>query len=123
MSTKDTNIIKNMMSAPGYSNINKFKTLKMEWDLLRRPIPLLYFDYIGIAKNVLELTLELDYKEYEQALEIPRYPRYAIVRLMAGAMMRWQFILPNGRFVEVFVRCDIDECKRRDPLCVKIVVV
>ncbi len=24
-------------------------------------------------------------------------------------------ILPNGRFVEVFVRCDIDECKRRDP--------
>ena len=24
-------------------------------------------------------------------------------------------ILPNGRFVEVFVRCDIDECRRRDP--------
>ncbi|MFP4443147.1 MAG: adenylyl-sulfate kinase [Spirochaetia bacterium] len=23
--------------------------------------------------------------------------------------------MPNGRFVEVFVRCDIDECRRRDP--------
>ena len=84
MSTKDTNIIKNMMSALGYSNNSKFRTIKMEWDFLRRPIPFLYFDYIGIAKNVLELTLELDYKEYQQALEIPRYPRYAIVRLMAG---------------------------------------
>jgi hypothetical protein len=84
LSPTDTNTIKNMMNALGYSNINKFRTIKNEWDSLRRPIPLKYFDYIGADRNVLEFTLELDNEEYEQAIELPRYPRYAIVRRMAA---------------------------------------
>lgn len=84
MRPSEKSIIKDMVSTLGYSNMNKFITLKNEWDQLKRTVPLSYFDYIGINREVLEFTLELDREEYEQALQIPRYPHSAIVRLMAA---------------------------------------
>lgn len=77
-------IIQEMMPVLGFSTMNKFITLKNEWDLFQRDIPLSYLDYIGVKRDVLTFTLELDREEYEQVLTIPRYPQYAIVRLMAA---------------------------------------
>ncbi|RKX73111.1 MAG: hypothetical protein DRP87_19465 [Spirochaetes bacterium] len=83
-----------MMATLGYSNMKKFITLKKEWDQLRRNIPLSYFDYIGLNREVLEFTLELDWEEYEQALQIPRYPHSAIVRIMSAVYKN--ITIPTG---------------------------
>lgn len=75
---------KDMMTALGFSNLEKFIRLKGDWDSLRRKIPLAYLDYIGADRKTLAFTLECDYEEYRATLEIPRYPKTAVVRLMAA---------------------------------------
>lgn len=73
-----------MMEASGYKHYSKFVIHKKEWDQLIRKIPLGYFNFLGVDRKVLDLTLELDYQEYEDALELPLYPKFATIRLMSA---------------------------------------
>ena len=77
-------VLRNMMDCCGYAKLKKFRLHRKEWDTIERKIPLSYLDYLGVKRSVLDCTLELDCQEYERAKTIPLYPRFAVIRLMAG---------------------------------------
>ena len=73
-----------MMRWCGYSKLSKFKEHRKEWDAVHRKMPLSYLDYVGVEREVLHFALEVDFEEYGRAREIPLYPKFAVIRLMAG---------------------------------------
>jgi len=81
---KEKRQLQAMMSALGFSKMDTFIDVKNEWDDLQRRIPLQYFDYINIDREILDYTLQLDLDEYHEILERPRFPKYAIGRIMAA---------------------------------------
>lgn len=81
---KEKQKLQRMMQALGFSKVDKFIMVKQEWDHLVRRVPLPYFDYIAVDRNILDYTLQLDLDEYHEILQKPRYPKYAIVRIMAA---------------------------------------
>jgi bifunctional enzyme CysN/CysC len=71
---------------------------------------------------------DLGFSEQDRAENIRRVAEVAKLFFDAGHIVLCSFIspyakdreyarrlLPEGRFLEVFVKCDIEECKRRDP--------
>ncbi len=87
-------VLEKIRKACGYSHRSKFIIHKREWDRLERPVPLKYFNYLGVDYEVLDLVLDLDRREFEQALELPRYPKFAIIRLMAAIYANCE--IPGG---------------------------
>ena len=106
--------MKKMMEFCGYSKFNKFKMQRKEWDMLIRNIPLSYFEYVGIDREILLFTLELDYQEYEQVLDIPLYPRFAVIRIMAAFYQERKFPenTPETAAIEVLKEFSKEKSKR-----------
>jgi hypothetical protein len=73
-----------MRQACGYSHRAKFAMHKSEWDRLERPAPLKYFDVLGLDRRVLDFVLDIDLQEYKAVLELPRYPKFAVIPLTAA---------------------------------------
>jgi hypothetical protein len=66
---KDRETFNAMMEASGYAHYSKFLMHKKEWDRLERRIPLQYLRFLGVERNTLDFVLDLDYREYEEAVE------------------------------------------------------
>jgi hypothetical protein len=81
---KDRQLFDTMQKACGYAHYSKFVMHKNEWDRLERKMPLSYLHFLGVNRTTLDFVLDLDYGEYEEALTLPRHPRFATVRLTAA---------------------------------------
>lgn len=66
----------------GYADFNKFTEHRREWHDIKRRIPLGYLSAIGVDLEVLDFVVDVDYREFRQALKVPRYPQYFTIRLM-----------------------------------------
>ena len=77
----ETDEIMELANKSGYTKFNKFVEHRKEWHKMKRKIPLKYLEAIGVKVDVLELTIELDQKEYEDILKIPRFPKFAVIRM------------------------------------------
>jgi hypothetical protein len=83
---------KEIMASIGYRTLPKFKAHRREWDELLRRIPIKYLFAIGVDLDVLRFTLELDQQEYDQALELPFYPKSYGIRLMPTVYHTMEFL-------------------------------
>jgi hypothetical protein len=85
-----------LMVECGYSvkSRNKFRIHRKEWNDLERRIPLKYLSAIDAEMETLKFTLELDFEEFDKALEIPFYPCIVGFRVMAAIFS--QFELPEN---------------------------
>ena len=79
LSLKDPKLI---MRPSGSGNICKFRKHTEEWLSFTRPIPEKFLETIGVDWKILEYVAELDRENFRRAINLPRYPRYVIVRLM-----------------------------------------
>lgn len=80
---KQTPKLVELMRKCGYANFPKFREHRQEWDRLERKVPLVYLGAIGAdLENVIQ-AVSLDQQEYDLALKIPLFPRFAVARLMA----------------------------------------
>ena len=66
----------------GYANFNKFTEHRQEWHNIKRQIPLGYLSAIGADLEVLDFVVDVDYREFRQALKVPRYPQYFTIKHM-----------------------------------------
>jgi hypothetical protein len=82
------------MRACGYRSLPRFLEHKRAWDDLRRPIPLAYWDHIGVDRKVLDFTVEVDQEEYEAARRLPLRPTHAVIRMAPAVYLRHS--LPEG---------------------------
>lgn len=85
---EDKITLSRMMKASKYANLSKFLEHKKDWDSLHRKIPLSYLEYLGYDRDVLTFTLALDFQEYRAALDLPRRPKFAFVRLLTSVFIR-----------------------------------
>lgn len=85
---RDINVIGSMMAGSGCRTFSEFLERKKEWDGLRRKIPLSFLRHIGCDMEVLHFTLDLDRREYEDALKLPFKPRYAFFLLIDSVFIR-----------------------------------
>lgn len=76
----------------GYRNLTRFRFHRMEWDNLERPVPTKYLAEIEVDLNTLRFTVELDGEEYEKALDLPFFPKQAIIRLAARRFSTFNFV-------------------------------
>ena len=77
----ETDKIMKLAKKSGYTKFNKFVEHRKEWHKMKRKIPLKYLMAIGVKLNVLDFTIELDKKEYEAVLKLPRFPEFATIRM------------------------------------------
>ena len=84
---------KDLLLACGYSlrSLNKFRSHRKAWNDLSRKIPLKYADGIGIDLDIMNTALELDQQEFDQALQLPFFPKTAGVRLLAAVYSTCEF--------------------------------
>lgn len=52
-----------------------------EWNSLERKVPLAYLDAIGVDRDTLDFTLELDREEFKRVSQGPFYPKRGSLRL------------------------------------------
>ncbi|MCB1144997.1 MAG: hypothetical protein KDK54_22310 [Leptospiraceae bacterium] len=52
-----------------YRKLQKLEKKRRVWDTLLEPIPVEYFESLGVKMNLLDFTLELDQEIYEETLE------------------------------------------------------
>lgn len=76
--------IKELAVKSGYNKFNKFVEHRKEFHKMKRKIPLGYLEAIDAELEVIKFTIELDKKEYEEALEIPLFPKYFTVKMMSA---------------------------------------
>ena len=84
---------KTLLLACGYSfkSLNKFRIHRKAWNDLSRKIPLKYAQAIGIDPNVMDTVLDADQREFDQALQLPFFPKTAGVRLLAAVYATYEF--------------------------------
>jgi hypothetical protein len=93
---------KRLMARVGYARYEKFIRRRAAWDALARPVPLAYLEAIGVDTDVMSVAGGADMEAYREALAIPRFPRWAIVRYMPAIYGRvW---LPPGATEQEAVR-------------------
>ena len=88
---KNNEAIENLMLQMGYKNWIKFREHRIEWDNLIRNIPLKYLKELDVDVDIIKLTIELDQQEYQDALQIPLYPKCAVIRYMAAVYGTFKF--------------------------------
>ncbi len=71
-----------LMKKCGYRNYHKLFDHRIDWNDLRRWVPLVYLGAIGADLETIDYVVRLDQDEYDQALRIPLFPKYAVVRIM-----------------------------------------
>jgi len=86
--------IRKLAEKAGYKDLNSFLKHREEWHELKRKIPLSYLEALGVDLKVVQFTVELDVEEYEQAIQLPLYPRCGIARLIPAAYC--SISLPEG---------------------------
>ena len=94
LDTETKSSVEELQAACGYGKLDKFLLHKADWDLLRRKIPLGYLEAIGLRRDVLDFAVELDQEEFERVIQLPLYPRTAVVRLMSCLYSK--LTLPQG---------------------------
>ncbi len=99
-----------LMLASGYAKYFKFLDHLKKWNSLRMKVPNRYLERIGCKQNVIEFTYELDRQEYEKALEVARYPRIGILRMMAAMYSPLYF--PDGTSEEAAIELLIKKQKK-----------
>lgn len=67
----------------GYANFPKFREHRQEWDRLERKVPLVYIGAIEADLESIIHAVSIDQQEYDMALRVPLFPRFAVARLMA----------------------------------------
>lgn len=84
---------KALLVACGYAfrSLSKFRNHRRAWNDLSRKIPLKYADGIGIDMDIMNTALELDQQEFDQALQLPFFPKTAGVRLMPAVFATYEF--------------------------------
>lgn len=76
--------IRELMYFCGYRDFEKFCLRRKEWDNLNREVPRVYLRAISAEPEMIFFTVRVDQEEYRKVLQVPRYPKAGIVRLMAG---------------------------------------
>ncbi len=66
----------------GYAKLEKFRAHREQWLILRRGIPRAFIEAIGCSLDELFRAVDADREEYERAIRLPRFPRYAVTRFM-----------------------------------------
>jgi len=83
-------------------SFGKFLNKKDRWLTLASPVPIAFFDVMGIDKSVLDYVIELDYQAFEEELVKPYSPEEFIVRAMPT--VHFKVDLPEGVSLEEAVR-------------------
>ena len=83
-SLKQNPVVLDLMEKSGYRKLHKFRNHRKDWDNARGKAPLGYLNAIGVDLKILESCVEADKWEYDRALHIPLFPRFVVVRYMAG---------------------------------------
>lgn len=81
-----------LMHSCGYrKNLHKFREHRREWDTLRRPVPKVYLEALGVDLDILQFALELDQQENDAVQQLEFYPKRATERLMAAVYRTVEF--------------------------------
>ncbi len=80
-----------LMNTCGYKHLTKFCKHRRNWDNLVDKIPRAYLETIGVDLEVLQFAVEVDKKEYEQVLKMPKSPKAGTIRIMAGVYSNYKF--------------------------------
>ncbi len=83
-SLKQNPVVLDLMEKSGYKKHQKFRRHRKEWDNARGEVPVGYLNAIGVDMKILNYCIEADQWEYDRALQIPLFPRFVVVRFMAG---------------------------------------
>jgi len=66
--------LKELTRTFGFASKEKFLQQKKQWDSLKTAVPSLYYEMQGVDFNALDLTVNLDWQEFDTYLNRPRYP-------------------------------------------------
>ena len=78
----------------GYKKLHKFQYHRVAWDAGEGPIPLAYLQAINVDMDLLQTCVDLDQREFDEAVKVLPLPGYFILRAAGAAYVRRP--LPEG---------------------------
>ncbi len=78
----------------GYKKLEKFQRLRAGWDQADGQVPIKYLEAIRVDMNLLGTCVDMDLREYEAVLAMPRFPKTFTDRVLPAVYLRVP--LPDG---------------------------
>ncbi|MBM3301234.1 MAG: hypothetical protein FJY85_14935 [Deltaproteobacteria bacterium] len=78
----------------GFAKVQKLERRRRAWDEGVQWVPLAYLQGLGVDMDLMKTCVDLDVREHEAALELPRFPECFTRKLMPAVYQRMPF--PEG---------------------------